>query len=63
MNESEYDMGESLIVIDDSVSPIVYKVNLSLGNENFIFDDPLAMKDITRENFTEELRNQYNIKD
>lgn len=63
-DNSKYDMEQSLVVIDDNIKApvIIYKVNLNIGGKNFIFEDPLEMKDITRENLTEELRKQFGIK-
>lgn len=63
VNEGEYDMGESFVLFDHWETPAVYKVNISLGNDNFIFENPLAMKEITRENLTDELKKQFRIKD
>lgn len=57
-----YDMERSLVVVDDREDPTIYKVNLNIGGNNFIFDDPMELANIKRESFTETMKKELNLK-
>lgn len=57
-----YDLDKSLVVVDKSTDPPIFKINLNIGGLNFIFDNPLTKEEINRDGFTEEMKTQLGIK-
>lgn len=57
-----YDMENSMVVVDERESLIIYKVNLSLGELNYIFTEPMEHHEITRDSFTDTMKEELKLK-
>lgn len=60
--KESYNLEESIVVVDNRNGKHVYRVNLSIGGGNFIFDNPKPIHEITRDAFTPELKRAFRIK-
>ncbi len=61
-SKNVYDAEKSLVIVDERQHPIEYKVNLSLGGENYLFNEPASLNEIKRESLTEYLQQEFNLK-
>lgn len=57
--EDTYNLKESMVLIDDRDGKHVFRVNLSMGSGNFIFDKPQPMHKISRDAFTDGLKKAF----
>lgn len=48
-----YDTEYSMVIVDERESPVKFKVNLSIGEKNYIFKESVEEQDIKRENLTD----------
>jgi|SRR5699024_5613898 len=57
-----YDLTESIVVVDERESTVIFKVNLSVGGRNLLFKEPMPLEGIKRESFTDKYKEELNIK-
>ncbi|KAA9029455.1 type II secretion system protein [Niallia endozanthoxylica] len=57
-----YDPDESLVVVYVTDDTFIFKVNLSVAGEYRIFNEPQTLEQISRDVFTEDFKNELNLK-
>jgi len=58
----QYHTVESIVVVDTRNNEHIYKVNLSIGGYNYLFNEPQILDGIKRESFTDKFKEELNLK-
>ncbi len=57
-----YDPDKSVVVVYVTDDTFIFKVNLSIGGETTIFNEPQTLEQISRDALTDELKEELNLK-